>query len=273
MESERTERLSTVLSELDNRGILLITLNRPEKSNAFDSNTIALLTTTLETYYHNAEVKCLVLRANGKHFSAGADLKWMLAMSAANYDENLSDASALAQLLYKLDTFPVPTIALVQGNAYGGALGLICCCDIAIGLTNSQYCLSETKLGLVPATISPYVVRAMGVRQARFYMLTATPFNGEQARALGVLHQICADHLELQTQSQQLIESVLSNSPQAIRRSKALCFDCDESKIDNALIDLTSQAIALARASKDGKEGVSAFLEKRAPIWVTRSKD
>ena len=170
-----------------------LTLNRPEVHNAFDDRMIAELLDALATVRNSNEVRALVLRSEGKNFSAGADLGWMRSMAAKNYDENIADAAELSRLMQELDELPQPTIALVQGAAFGGAVGLAACCDIALATPASSFCLSEVKIGLIPAVISPYVMRAMGTRQARRYMLTAERFNAEEALRIGLVHDIAED--------------------------------------------------------------------------------
>ncbi|MDO6706011.1 enoyl-CoA hydratase-related protein [Photobacterium sp. 1_MG-2023] len=257
-----------VLCSISRRGIAHLTLNRPEKSNAFDDLLIAALRHYLQQLAKHSDVRVLVLSAAGKHFSAGADLNWMKAMAQKSRHDNLNDAQALASLMYELDTFPHPSIAMVQGAAFGGALGLISCCDIALGADSARFKLSEVKLGLIPATIGPYVCRAMGQRQARRLMLTAETFDAATALQLGVLHHACpADQLE--TELQQTIEVLLANSPAALSQVKQLCQMCAQSAIDEKLIRLTSEMIADIRVSAQGQEGLSAFFEKRRPDWDT----
>lgn len=185
-------------------------------------------------------------------------------MATKTESENLQDAQQLAKLLHTLDTFSKPTIAMVHGAAFGGALGLICCCDIAIGTPESRFCLSEVKLGLLPATIGPYVIRAIGQRQSRRYFLTAELIDAETALSMSILHQIDAQPREAVNRT---IDHLLNNGPQAMQAAKALCLRCDNQPIDHSLIEYTSQAIATARVSSEGQEGLAAFFEKRAANW------
>ncbi|MGF1743099.1 enoyl-CoA hydratase-related protein [Vibrio profundum] len=268
----------TILCNLDGRGVATLTLNRPTKRNAFNDEMIAQLISHLHDLKANPEVRCLILCANGEHFSAGADLHWMKAMADKSKQENQQDAEQLAQLMKLIDRFPHPTIAAVQGCAYGGALGLISCADIVIAQPDVQFCFSEVKLGLVPATIGPYVCRAIGARQARRYMLTAEAFSAQQAQKIGLVHKIAERtlvkkegavslHGILHQHLTNTIEFILANSPEACTRVKELCRQCDESPIDDDLIAYTSRLIADARVSPQGQEGLRAFFDQRTPTW------
>ncbi|QXO16054.1 MULTISPECIES: enoyl-CoA hydratase-related protein [Vibrio] len=262
----------SVLCELSASGIASLTLNRIDKSNAFDDQMIALLLHHLNDLAKDTKVRLLVLKANGRHFSAGADLNWMRAMATKSHSDNHSDAAQLALLMQTLDTFPHPTIAAVQGCAFGGALGIICCCDIALASAGARFCLSEVKLGLIPATIAPYVCRTLGQRQARRYMLTAEPFDAASALQMGLIHQQVSDQpQDLSLAVQQLCEQILLNSPAALTQAKALCQRCADSPLDQKLIAYTSQLIADIRVSPQGQEGLSAFFAKRAPNWIPPS--
>lgn len=256
-----------LICTIDSSGIAKLTLNRTRKHNAFDGDMIEALLTCLSSLKAAPDVRCLILNANGAHFSAGADLHWMKSMAGKSQHENLRDAGRLAALMHQLDTFPHPTIAVVHGSAYGGALGLICCCDIAIAEQDAQFCLSEVKLGLIPATIGPYVCRAMGVRQARRFMLTAERISATTALDLGLLHSVETDRDALHLQMNFLIQSILANSPQAVSAAKQLCQRCENHPIDQALINHTSDAIAAIRVSPEGQEGLNAFFDKRRPYW------
>ncbi|MGP8305522.1 enoyl-CoA hydratase-related protein [Vibrio sp. YIC-376] len=256
--------MTGLLLEKDSNGVAWLSLNRPEKHNAFNDELIASLIETLDQLEKDDSLRALVLTAQGKHFSAGADLVWMQSMATKSASENLQDAQQLAMLLHKLDTFSKPTIAMVHGAAFGGALGLICCCDIAIGTPESRFCLSEVKLGLLPATIGPYVIRAIGQRQSRRYFLTAELIDAEAALSMNILHLI---DTQPQEAVDRIVDHLLHNGPQAMRAAKALCLRCDNQPIDRSLIDYTSQAIATARVSTEGQEGLTAFFEKRAANW------
>ncbi|MBV2128523.1 enoyl-CoA hydratase-related protein [Arsukibacterium indicum] len=252
---------------IDQRGVANLVLNRPDVHNAFDDQMIAELIQELEKLASNDQVKVLLLSANGKNFSAGADLNWMRSMAEKDYGQNLDDANELAMLMHKLDKFPKPTVAIVQGAAFGGAVGLVACCDIAIASDNASFCLSEVKIGLIPAVISPYVMRALGERQSRRYFLTAERFNADIAKQLGLLHEVTSVS-ELADKANGLIDNLLQNSPAAISAAKALIHNIYNRKISNNVVAHTTQAIAEIRVSDEGQEGLSAFLEKRRPNWL-----
>ncbi|MBV7263236.1 enoyl-CoA hydratase/isomerase family protein [Photobacterium sp. WH24] len=272
-----------VLCTISRQGIATLTLNRPDKANAFDDQLIAAIRHYLQQLASHSEVSVLVLRAAGKHFSAGADLRWMKAMARKKRHDNLNDAQALAFLMNELDTFPHPTIALVQGSAFGGALGLICCCDIALGSQDARFSLSEVKLGLIPATIGPYVCRTIGQRHARRLMLTAETMNADMAHQLGILHEVSRNVSAndsgadtdnstgsgtLENLLQLTLNRLLANSPAAMTQVKTLCKLCEQQPIDAALIRQTSEMIADIRVSSQGQEGLNAFFDKRRPAWV-----
>jgi methylglutaconyl-CoA hydratase len=251
---------------IDNRGIATLTLNRPEVHNAFDDAMIAELVSVLKSLANNDAVRLLLLTANGKNFSAGADLNWMRSMAQKDYNQNLTDAEELATLMHRLDKFPKPTIALVKGAAFGGALGLVACCDIAIADENASFCLSEVKIGLIPAVISPYVMRAIGERQSRRYFLTAERFSAATALELGLLHDVVSAD-QLAVRAEYFISTLMQNSPVAMSTAKALIHNIYNRKISNNVIAHTTQAIAEIRVSAEGQEGLSAFLSKRKPAW------
>lgn len=246
-----------------------LTLNRPEVHNAFDDRMIAELLDALATVRDNDQARVLVLRSEGKNFSAGADLGWMRSMADKNYDENIADAGELSRLMQELDELPKPTIALVQGAAYGGAVGLAACCDIALATPASSFCLSEVKIGLIPAVISPYVMRAMGTRQARRYMLTAERFSAEEALRIGLVHHVADD---LQQAAEPLVGALINNSPAAVTAAKQLALAIDQQPLNANTRQLTIERIAKIRVSAEGQEGLSAFLEKRAPSWKTTNE-
>ncbi|EGQ7760968.1 enoyl-CoA hydratase/isomerase family protein [Vibrio alginolyticus] len=266
------QRQDDVLWHVDDNGVATITLNRAAKHNAFDACTIDLLIHRLDYLALRTDVRCLVLRSNGKHFSSGADLNWMQSMADSTRQDNFVDAQNLARLMETLDSFPQPTIAVVQGSAYGGALGLICCSDIAIASQSANFCLSEVKLGLVPATIAPYVMRAMGNRQARRYILSGEVISAEDAERFGIVHEV-KEAKQLENAVDSVIKTLLLNSPDAMRKAKTLCHQCHQNPIDQQLIHYTSKLIADIRVSPQGQDGLQAFLEKRSPSWVTKSQD
>lgn len=251
----------------DPRGVASLVLNRPEVHNAFDDLMIAELIAQLDSLAADNQVRVLVLKSNGKNFSAGADLNWMRSMAKKDYQQNLDDAAGLASLMHKLDTFPKPTLVLVQGAAFGGAVGLVACCDIVLAEENASFCLSEVKIGLIPAVISPYVMRALGERQSRRYFLTAERFNATTAETLGLVHQVVSNDT-LETQAESLVQTLLQNSPAAVSAAKHLLQQIYNKNINNEVIAHTTQAIAEIRVSAEGQEGLSAFLEKRKPNWL-----
>jgi len=263
--------------QLDSRGVATLQLARPEVHNAFDDRMIAELNHALATLAQQPNVRLLLLRGLGKNFSAGADLGWMRAMAQKNYQENLDDAGQLALLMQQLNHFPAPTIALVQGAAFGGAVGLVACCDMALAGANTSFCLSEVKIGLIPAVISPYVIRAIGERASRRYFTTAERFFAAEALRLGLISHLLSDdemsRALANTQATgddvlgQLVQTLLLNSPAAVKAAKALIAHVADQPLDERLIAETSRQIASIRVSAEGQEGLSAFLEKRTPAW------
>lgn len=269
MTTQLIEKFKYVSCQLSN-GVGQMILNRADKHNAFDEVMITEMIHTLEHLASNDECQVLVLKANGKNFSAGADLNWMRKQAKMDFEHNLADANELAKLMSTLDKFPKPTIALVQGAAFGGALGLICCCDIAIANERASFCLSEVKLGLIPAVISPYVVRAMGQRASRRYMLTAERFTAEKALELQVIHEINDD---LEAAVEPIIQALLANSPQGMTWVKTLLSHLEDGVIDDATLGYTSERIAKIRVSNEGQEGLNAFFDKRKPNWSSAQND
>lgn len=258
----------TVLVEHNEQGVVQICLNRPEVHNAFDDLIIAKLIQHLDELSTDNTVRMLILRAQGKHFSAGADLGWMRRMADNSHQENLDDAAQLGQLMQRLNHFNKPTIALVQGAAYGGAVGLAACCDMVIATHTARFCLSEVRIGLIPAVISPYVVRAIGERQARRYFLSAEVFSASQAKTYGLVHEVVSDVDELEGVCQQFIANLQHNSPQAVSAAKDLIFTVTHKPIEADLIQESAKRIADIRVSAEGQEGLTAFLDKRQPNWI-----
>ena len=242
-------------------------LNRPTLRNAFDAATIAELTHTFTELAVRPGLRVVVLGAHGKAFCAGADLNWMREMAGYSWDENHADATGLANMLWAIASCPVPVIARVQGDGYGGGVGLIAACDIAVGTPAVGFSLSEVKLGLTPATISPYVLRAIGERAARRYFVTAERFGAAQAATLGFVHEVCAPDA-LDAKVDELLKALTSASPNAVRACKKLVLDVAERDINAGLIAATVEGIADIRASAEGKEGVQSFLNKRKPAWL-----
>ena len=246
--------------------VAVITLNRPEVRNAFDDEMIALLIDYLSQIDVDSSVKALLLKANGKHFSAGADLNWMARMAKNSAEENLADAKQLAKLMSLLDQLSVPTIGVIQGAAYGGAVGLAACCDMVFASNDSNFCLSEVKIGLIPSTISPYVLRAIGERQARRFFISAEAFSAATAKTLGLVHETVSTD-ELESASQLWLHKLLKNGPLAMRKAKQLAVDVGSQPISDQLIEHTAKSIADIRSTAEAIEGLSAFLEKRSPNW------
>ena len=260
---------SNLLIEIEN-GVAKLILNRPDVHNAFDDVLITQIITALNQVELNPDVKVVVLTSHGKHFSAGADLNWMKRMAILSEQENRDDAQQLAQLMHTLNNLNKPTIALVNGAAYGGAVGLIACCDMAIATQRSRFCLSEVKIGLSPAVISPFVVSAIGERAARRYFLSAEVFDGKIAEKLGLLHEVVSDEVALDKNGNELINTLLLNSPQAMSHTKQLIKAVSRGDIDNTMRDYTVNLIASIRVSEEGQEGLASFLEKREPSWVAK---
>ena len=249
-------------------GVATVMLNRPELRNAFDEHVISGLTRILEDLEKDDSVRALVLTGAGSVFCAGADLNWMKRMAAYGYDENLADARALARMLKALDRMPKPTVARVQGAAFAGGVGLVAACDIAIGTPEAEFCLTEVKLGLSPATISPYVVRAMGERAARRYFLTAERFGAEEAHRLGLLSLVVPSG-GLDAAVDGVVKHLLHGGPEAHRKIKDLIATVSPGgPVSDAVTEDTAGRIAEIRVSPEGREGIASFLEKRKPAWL-----
>ncbi|ROZ69454.1 enoyl-CoA hydratase/isomerase family protein [Ramlibacter sp. WS9] len=249
--------------------IATVILNRPEVRNAFNDEVIVELASAFNELGTRPDVRCIVLAASGTAFCAGADLNWMKRMAGYSRDENLADAAALARMLNVIYHCPKPTIARIQGDVYAGGTGLVAVCDIAVSVDAAQYCLSEVKLGLIPATISPYVIRAMGARAAHRYFLTAERFSAAEALRIGFVHEVVkADQLDAKVG--EIAQALVQAGPAAVKACKALVQDVAEKNISQLLIDRTVQDIADIRASDEGREGIQAFLGKRKPNWLPK---
>ncbi len=248
-------------------GVAVVALNRPDVHNAFNETLISELTEVLNVLDEDDAVRAVVLAGNGKSFCAGADLNWMKKMADYSAEENLADAQALALMLRTLNGLSKPTVARVQGAAYGGGVGLTACCDIAIAAIEATFALSEAKLGLIPATISPYVIEAIGARQARRYFLTGERFDAAEAYRIGLVHDI-VPIADLDDRVNEVLGTLLLAGPRAQLECKALIRGVAHRPIDAAVISGTAEHIAAVRASPEGKEGVAAFLQKRTPAWV-----
>jgi methylglutaconyl-CoA hydratase len=243
-----------------------ITLNRPDVRNAFNDEVIAEITQAFAALGAREDVRCIVLAADGSAFCAGADLNWMRRMADFSREENLADAAKLAEMLRVIYECPKPTVARVQGDVVAGGMGLVACCDVAVSVETAGYCLSEVKLGLIPATISPYVIRAMGARAAHRYFLTAERFSAQEALRLGFVHEVVgADQLDAKIND--ITQALVKNSPNAVKVCKKLVHHVAFAEMSQPLIEKTVEGIADIRSSAEGREGVSAFLGKRKPSW------
>lgn len=262
---------TTIQLEKDARGFATLWLNRPEKNNAFNAEMIRELNAAIDMAQADSTLRFLLLRGRGRHFCAGADLAWMQESAALDYEANLADARQLGQLMYSLYHLKMPTLAVVQGAAFGGALGLIAGCDMAIGSRDAVLSLSEVRIGLAPAVISPLLRKAIGDRATRRYAMTGERFNGEKANELGLFAEAYpAD--ELDERLGEWIDNLLLNSPQAMRASKDLLREAASVSLTPALRRYTENAIAQIRVSAEAQEGLNAFLEKRKPTWLEPEK-
>lgn len=263
-----TDNESAVLLRHRSNGIAEVVLNRPDKRNAFNDVIIQQLITALENVDADNNVKVVILRSEGKHFSAGADLGWMRRMADNSRQENLDDSRELARLMNVLNHLSKPVIGLVQGAAFGGAVGLAACCDVVLATDKASFCLSEVKLGLIPAVISPYVVRAIGERQARRYFLSAEVFTATQAQEYGLVHIVCDDVETMDARCNEMLQQLAINGPEAMKAAKDLVFAVSHKPISADVIDDTAQRIADIRVGAEGQEGLGAFLNKRKANWV-----
>ena len=244
-----------------------VTLNRPDVRNAFNETTIAEITQVFQQLDADTSVRAVVLAANGPAFCAGADLKWMKKMADYTHAENLADAGQLAAMLAAIYHCGKPVVAKVQGDCYAGGMGLVAACDIAVSVDSANYCLSEVKLGLIPATISPYVIKAMGESAARRYFITAERFAASEAQRIGFVHEV-VNAEALDSKVAEIVKALVSNSPNAVKQAKKLVQDVASREITPELVAATVEGIAQIRASEEGREGVRSFLEKRKPSWL-----
>ena len=258
---------TTTLTCERNGHVATVQLNRPDLRNAFNETSIAELADVFRTLGSDAEVRAIVLAAQGTAFCAGADLNWMKKMAAYTHEENRADAAQLAQMLHAIYTCPKPVVAKVQGDCYAGGMGLVAVCDIAVAAEEANFCLSEVRLGLIPATISPYVIRAMGENAARRYFLTAERFSATEAARIGFVHQVVKGG-ELDGAVGEIVKNLTNASPNAVREAKRLVREVGGMPLTAALIADTAQCIADIRSSSEGREGVQSFLEKRKPNWL-----
>lgn len=246
-------------------GIATLTLNRPEVHNAFDETLIAELTAAYKAASSNDAVRAIVLQAHGTSFCAGGDLGWMRRMANYTAEENLQDARGLAELMRTVDTCPKPTLARVQGNAFAGALGLLACSDIVVAVAGAEFAVTEVRIGLIPAVISPYLIRAMGARQARRFFLTAERFTALQAEFLGLVHEVVAPE-DLDLAIARHLRALKAASPAALRATKQLISAVDQPLCAEVIED-TAARIAGIRATPEAREGIAAFFDKRKPAW------
>lgn len=248
--------------------VATVSLNRPEVRNAFNEIAITELMQAFRELGEDDSIRAIVLAARGPAFCAGADLKWMKKMADYTHEENRADAARLAAMLHTIYTCPKPTVAKVQGDCYAGGMGLVAACDIAVAAESVNFCLSEVKLGLIPATISPYVIKAMGENAARRYFLTAERFSAQEALRIGFVHAAVPVEA-LDAAVDEMVKTLVSNSPHAVTEAKRLVREMAGMPLSDALIVDTAQRIADIRSSEEGKEGVRAFLEKRKPGWLS----
>lgn len=253
--------------EVSPEGVATITLARPEIHNAFDDVVVAALTEAFTRAGDDQAVRIVVLASTGKSFCAGGDLNWMKRMATYTFEENLRDGNALAAMMKALNYLPKPTIARVQGPSYGGGVGLVSCCDVAVASPAASFCLSEVKVGMIPATISPYVIRAIGPRAARRYFATAEIIDADRAYKLGLISELVEED-KLDETIAGIVKSILRNSPRGVGEAKKLVFDFADCEITDDMLAETSRRIAETRDSDEGREGLTAFLEKRKPAWV-----
>ena len=255
----------TILINTSKAGVTTVTLNRPQVHNAFDEIMIGELQQAFRELDEDETTRLILIRAAGKSFCAGADLKWMKRAADFTEEENYDDAMRLADLLQTLDTVSKPTIAFVHGPTYGGGVGLISCCDIVMAAEKAVFCLSEVKLGLVPAVISPYVVRAIGARAARRYFQSAEKFDSREAHHIGLVHEVTAANSDFD----HVVDALLQGGPNAQKISKQLISRVDNQTTTREIVEDTADTIAKVRASDEGREGLSAFFEKRNSSWST----
>jgi methylglutaconyl-CoA hydratase len=247
--------------------VATVTLNRPEVRNAFNEAAIAEIALAFDELGNNEIVRAIVLAANGPAFCAGADLNWMKKMAGYSDAENNADALLLADMLRTIYLCPKPVVAKVQGDCYAGGMGLAAACDIMVAAEEANFCLSEARLGLIPATISPYVIKAMGENAVRRYFLTAERFNAQEAHHIGFAHEVVAAG-ELDAKVAAIVKALVTNGPHAVQQAKVLVRDIVGQEITDALLADTAARIAAIRASMEGREGVASFFEKRKPSWL-----
>ncbi len=258
----------SVLLQIDSRGAATITLNRPDVHNCFDESMVAGLERAIQDIAEHDDVRVATLVSRGPTFSAGADLNWMREVADKSEADNQDDARHLGAMLSGLAHLPVPTVALVQGSAYGGGIGLIAACDIVVAIKDCVFAFTEVNLGLIPAVISPFVIAAIGARQARRYFITGEKFDTYHAQRMGLIHEMVPTQGALVAQGEYIVEQILQSAPGAVSRAKTLIADITGKPIDAPLMEDLARRIAARRSEREGKEGVSAFLERRKPDWI-----
>jgi len=259
--------MTTTLDVQRSGPVARVFLNRPEVRNAFNDGVIAELTQTFAALGADSTLRCVVLGGHGKAFCAGADLNWMRAMAGYSWEQNRADAQALADMLWTLYSCPLPIVGRVHGDCYAGGLGLAAVCGVLVAAEGVNFCLSEAKLGLLPATIGPYVVKAMGEQAARRWFVTAERFSAAQAQAMGFVHECVAPEV-LDAKVDEIVAALVANGPMAVRACKKLVQEVAGRAIDADLRADTARRIADIRASDEGREGIASFLGKRAPNWL-----
>jgi methylglutaconyl-CoA hydratase len=258
---------STLQIVRPSRHVAEVWLNRPDVRNAFNAGVISELAAAFAQLGGEGELRAIVLGGRGKAFCAGADLSWMREMADYDWEQNRADAQALADMLWVVFSCPVPIVGRVQGDCYAGGVGLAAVCDVLVAAQGVNFCLSEAKLGLLPGTISPYVIRAMGEHASRRYFVTAERFSAHQAHAFGLVHEVCSAE-SLDTKVGEIVAALVANGPMAARACKKLVQDVGGLPITPALREETARRIADIRASEEGREGVQSFLNKRSPAWL-----
>ena len=260
---------ASILTEIDGRGVATVTLNRPEVHNAFNEEMIIALRESFDTLAEREDLRAVILAATGKSFCAGVDLNWMRDIAEFSLEENVADAKRMAGMFDKLNTLPMPVIAKIQGSAFAGGLGLVSACDIAVAADHSKFAVTEVRLGLMAAAISPYVLDAIGPGAARRYFQTAERFDAPEARRLGLVHDVVpADALDDAVEG--IVGEILKNAPASLQACKALIRET-AGPVTQMVRDDTAGRIARIRASAEGQEGVRSFFEKRPPAWITKA--
>lgn len=257
--------MSDLLYENQDR-VALLTINREQKRNAFDNHLLAEMNARIQEIQNNPRLSCIILKAQGEHFSAGADLNWMKSMASFTQEENHKDALVLGKLMYSLYHGPKPSIAMIKGSAFGGGAGLAAACSIAIASPDARFCFSEVKLGLIPAVISPYVIKAIGERNAQMLFMSAEVFDSARALALGLV-QFCIPEEQLFEFTLNYAQQIAQNAPEAVKQSLQLAHEVANKTINEELTNYTAALIAQKRISVEGQQGITAFLNKEKPNW------